>query len=216
MVDLNAVFEWVSVPNVRTEVKRTAEPEFWLCGPPARSREAATMKTQAPLSPAAQAPCTHAGRMFKPSMLAALALLASACALQPAAQTTAGSGNPGAAGAIPAARSPDDPVAASRLALTQLLALGCSQQADCATVGVGARACGGPEGYLAYAVRDTPAMALQQALQDYTKLRKKQLEARGEMSTCELLPDPGAQCSAAGQCEVLRTQPRGLPGQLAR
>lgn len=153
------------------------------------------MKTQNPPSKSAQAPRPYAKRVCKPSGLAALALLASACAMPPAAQTAPGSGTP-------AARSVGDPTVASRLAVTQLLALGCSQQADCATVGVGARACGGPEQYLAYAVRDTPAPALQQALQRHAQLRKKQLEERGEMSTCELLPDPGARCTPAGQCEV--------------
>lgn len=143
------------------------------------------------------------GRAWKTSLMAApalLALLTSACAVGPAAQTMA----------------PADPVSASRTALTRTLVLSCRQSADCATVGIGARSCGGPEQYLAYGVRDTPAPALRQAAQDYARLRKQQLEDRGEMSTCELLPDPGAQCSAAGQCEVLRTQPRGLPGQQAR
>lgn len=141
-------------------------------------------------------------RSCQPSVMAALALLAlltGACAVGPAAQTTL----------------PADPVSASRAALTRTLVLGCRESADCATVGIGARACGGPEQYLAYAVRDTPAAALRQAAEKYARLRKQQLEERGEMSTCELLPDPGAQCSAAGQCEV-RAQTRGLPGQLAR
>ncbi len=173
------------------------------------------MKTQAPFTSVLQAPCVPARRLYKPGVLAALALLASACALQPSAQTTATSGSTGAAGATPAARTPDDPVAASRLAVTQLLVLSCKQQADCTTVGVGARACGGPEQYLAYAVRETPAPALQQALQRHAQLRKKQLEARGEMSTCELLPDPGARCTPAGQCAVL-TGRGASPNQLTR
>ncbi len=132
--------------------------------------------------------------------LASLMLLTSACAVGPVAQT----------------QPPVDPVSARRAALTRTLVLGCRESADCATVGIGARACGGPEQFLAYAVRDTPPAALRQATEHYARLRKKQLEERGEMSTCDLLPDPGAQCSAAGQCEVVRTQPRGLPGQQAR
>ena len=121
-------------------------------------------------------------------LLAVLAALCSACAVQPAAQ--------------PAPAAPD-PVLASRAVVIRLLVLNCRENADCATVGVGARSCGGPEQYLAYAVNDTPVAALQQALQHHARLRRKQLEARGEMSTCELLPEPGAQCTPAGQCALL-------------
>lgn len=128
----------------------------------------------------------HLHRRCKPASLAALAVFCSACVVQPAAQTA------------PAA----DPVATSRAAVTRLLVLNCRENTDCATVGVGARSCGGPEQYLAYAPAHTPGPALQRAVQKNTQLRKKQLEARGEMSTCELLPDPGALCTPAGQCAV--------------
>ena len=161
------------------------------------------MNTQLPSDTNRSADRPRRGRAWKTSVMAApvlLALLTSACAVGPTAQTMA----------------PADPVSASRTALTRTLVLSCRESADCATVGIGARSCGGPEQYLAYGVRDTPAPALRQATQDYARLRKKQLEERGEMSTCEVLPDPGAQCSSAGQCVVLRTQPRGLPGQQAR
>ena len=129
--------------------------------------------------------------------MATLALLAGACALQqPAAQTAP-------AAAPPVVHAVADPVAVSRAALTRLLVLSCRENADCATVGVGARACGGPEQYLAYAVRETPGPALRLAVQDHARLRRRQLETRGEMSTCDLLPDPGAQCTPAGQCTAV-------------
>lgn len=127
-------------------------------------------------------------------------LMGVSCAQPPAAQSSAAT----------------DPVAAARDRLLRTVVLSCQQRSDCATLGIGARACGGPEQYLAYAVRDTPAAALQQAATKYTRLRKQQIEDRGEMSTCELLPDPGAQCSAVGQCELQPASRRGLPGQLAR
>ena len=139
----------------------------------------------------------------KPAVIAVLALLASACALQPAAQTSTPQ---------PAQH---DAVAASRAALTRVLVLSCREDADCATVGVGARSCGGPEQYLAYAWRATSAPALQRAAQEHARLRKKQLEERGEMSTCELLPDPGAYCAPTGLCRV-RPSRDALPGALIR
>jgi hypothetical protein len=55
---------------------------------------------------------------------------------------------------------------------------------------------------VAFAVRETSAPALQRAVQDHARLRKKQLEERGEMSTCEVLPDPGAYCAPTGQCQA--------------
>ncbi len=146
----------------------------------------------------------NAGRRIKPVFMAVLALLAGACALQPAAQTA------------PQRVAPlVEPVAASRAALTRLLVLNCRESTDCATVGVGARACGGPEQYLAYALRETPEPALRKATQEHARLRRKQLEERGEMSTCELLPDPGARCTPAGQCE-LQTGRGAAPTPLTR
>ena len=141
----------------------------------------------------------HCGLRRLPALLVALALLASACAMEPAAQTA----------------PPEDPVAASRAALTSLLVLSCRENSDCATVGVGARACGGPEQYLAYAVRETSEPALRKATQNFAQRRRKQLEERGEMSTCELLPDPGARCTPAGLC-ALQTGRGASPNPLTR
>ena len=147
------------------------------------------------------------GRSSKSAILIALAWLAGACTVQLAAQTTTMTATKTA--------PPADPVAASRTAVTRLLVLNCRENTDCATVGVGARACGGPEQYLAYAVRETPEPALRKATQDFARQRRKQLEERGEMSTCELLTDPGARCTAAGLCE-LQTGRGASPNALTR
>lgn len=147
-----------------------------------------------PPFPTSHRPCppTVTGGV-RPVATALLALLlASACAVQPAAQTAP----------EPQPKVQTDAVAACRAVVTRTLVLSCREDADCATVGVGARSCGGPEQYLAYAVRETSATALQRAVQDHARLRKKQIEERGEMSTCEVLPDPGAYCAPAGQCQV--------------
>ncbi len=160
-------------------------------------------------------------------MAVAAVVMASACVQQPAAQTAVAATEPApvAEAAVsprtPAAkpkanaRASDDAVTAGRREVSQLLALGCTQTAECATVGVGARSCGGPEVFLAYSLRDTPAAALQAAVQRHATLRRKQLEERGEMSTCDVLPDPGAQCAAPGQCQ-LRPQRGGASGTLMR
>lgn len=166
------------------------------------------MKSQPSFAPPPRKRTSLLRGVCRPSAWAALVFMAStwACTQLPAAQTA--TANPARA-----ATTGPEAVTASRQVLTQLLVLSCKQHADCATVGVGARACGGPEQYLAYALRDTPAPALQQAQQNYARLRKKQLEERGEMSTCELLPDPGAECNEAGLCQLLPLYGR-TPGQL--
>ncbi len=149
------------------------------------------------------------------SVMAALAL-SGACAVEPPAQGLGGAATPAPAKSRAVT---GDAVNASRQAVAQAIALSCSQQTDCATIGIGARACGGPEQYLAYSLRQTAAPALQQANDRYARLRRQQLEARGEMSTCEVLPDPGALCSAAGQCQLQAPPggPRGASqGQMAR
>lgn len=161
----------------------------------------------------------------------AAVVLASGCAQQTTEQAAAAAANPAPAAETavaldtpansPAttpktsARTTADAVAASRQDISQLLALGCSQTVECATMGVGARACGGPEAFLAYSLRDTPATALQAAVRRHATLRKKQLEQRGEMSTCELLPDPGALCSSARRCQ-LASPPPGVLNHLLR
>ena len=143
--------------------------------------------------------CMATSRLGKAAGMAALSLLSGAGMLFPAVQSA------------PAM----DSVAASRAALAVILVLDCRQHADCATMGIGARSCGGPEQYLAYSLRDTPGPAFMRAVRDYERLRKQQLLEREEMSTCELLPDPGAHCMPAGQCQLLPLL-RGQTGPLAR
>jgi hypothetical protein len=116
-------------------------------------------------------------------------------------------------------QSKADELKASHQALMQMIVLRCSRNSDCATLGIGVRACGGPAQYVAYAVAATPAAPLQRAAERYAGLRKKQLEDSGEMSTCEVLPDPGASCSSAGQCRLQHQaggQRGAAPGAAAR
>ena len=105
-----------------------------------------------------------------------------------------------------------DELAASRAGMDAALSLQCSIHSDCATLPIGARACGGPEGYLAYSKTHSDVAGLKRHLSRYNQLRKAAVEASGEMSTCQLPVDPGAQCTAAGQCQLMPTRNnRGLP-----
>lgn len=88
----------------------------------------------------------------------------------------------------------------------------CDSDAQCRTIGVGAKACGGPERYLAWSSKDGDGSRLKALVEQHAALRRQEDAARGMMSTCNLIPDPGATCQA-GQC-VLR--PPGLGGSQAR
>lgn len=82
-------------------------------------------------------------------------------------------------------------------ALARLRALSaasvCRQAADCRTVPVGVKACGGPAAYIAVAQADLPAA--QTLAQRYLQQRLRQRRTQPEPpSTCDLVQDPGAQC----------------------
>lgn len=168
------------------------------------------MSTHALLAITRRAPAL---RWHPATALAALVVLTSACAQQPPQSATAPKPSTADTAPQPApgrAAGGADPLAAARAAITQTLQLACKHASDCATVGIGARACGGPEAYVPYATARTPAQPLRAAVERHAALRKQQIEMRGEMSTCELLTDPGATCSPAGQCVL---QPAGRGGR---
>lgn len=89
--------------------------------------------------------------------------------------------------------------------LAQLKALAgdaaCSSDAQCRTVPVGAKACGGPESYLAYSTDKTSPGKAAELAQRYRKEREAANKASGRISDCRFLMDPGAQCRA-GKCQL--------------
>jgi hypothetical protein len=77
----------------------------------------------------------------------------------------------------------------------------CSSDAECHTLAIGHRACGGPESYLAWSSASTPQAELQALGERYQQERRAADAASGMMSTCRFLPDPGAVCRA-GTCQL--------------
>ncbi len=73
----------------------------------------------------------------------------------------------------------------------------CRSDAQCRTVAVGAKACGGPEGYLAWSTSRTDEAALASAVADYSAKRRVEVSASGIASNCALVADPGAYCAQA-------------------
>ncbi len=86
----------------------------------------------------------------------------------------------------------------------------CERDSQCHSLGVGAKACGGPESYLAWSDKNADAAALKQLVEQHAAARRDEDARAGLMSTCQLTPDPGATCHA-GRCELRTSQP-GQPG----
>ena len=113
------------------------------------------------------------------------------------------------------------PQAHAKAALQQVIGSGaCDTDDQCRTVAIGNRACGGPDAYLAWSVRQTDLAALQNAAARYNAAQVAAQPPGGRISICEFLSDPGAVCvpapaaanaSAAKGC-LLR--PRGGPAAL--
>ena len=80
----------------------------------------------------------------------------------------------------------------------------CADASQCKTVAIGARACGGPEGYLAYSTALTKPAQLQALALRHAEQRRAEVTSAGLLSTCIMLQDPGATCRA-GACQLRGT-----------
>jgi hypothetical protein len=70
----------------------------------------------------------------------------------------------------------------------------CDHPSQCRAVGVGAKACGGPSGYLAWSVKNTDQKALLAAVQAHAAAEKAENQASGLISDCQMKPEPTATC----------------------
>ena len=113
-------------------------------------------------------------------------------------------------GTAPAPVPASSPVTAQGLpAITAAIGLAaCDTPAQCRSIGIGAKACGGPESYRAWSVKDADERALRAAVAAHAAARTAENLRNDMRSTCALEPDPGASCQAA-RCVL---NPRGLGG----
>ena len=102
------------------------------------------------------------------------------------------------------------PVTAQGLpAITAAIGLAaCDTPAQCRSIGIGAKACGGPESYRAWSVKGVDERALRAAVAAHAAARQAENLRSDMRSTCALEPDPGATCQAA-RCVL---NPRALGG----
>ena len=123
----------------------------------------------------------------------------------------------GAACAGTTSQGPQAPPPQQHAGVTSVQALigdaACESDSQCATIGIGAKACGGPAAYLAWSRLRTDPAALQAAAQQQAAEQVRANSAAGRMSTCSVVPDPGAWCEPreqrTGVCRLRSSQ--GMP-----
>lgn len=128
---------------------------------------------------------------MKPSRL--LASLLACATLASCAQTAPPS-------AAASAMEPES-VRLSRELRTLIGPAACTADSQCRSLPVGAKACGGPAGYLAWSTAGTDAARLQDLAARQAAAHRREIEASGLRSTCAMVADPGAAC-VAGRCQL--------------
>jgi len=71
----------------------------------------------------------------------------------------------------------------------------CVDSDQCRTIEWGAKACGGPQAYVAWSTLRTDEAALKKAVAKFAASRRKEIERLGLASDCSLVADPGAACA---------------------
>jgi len=79
----------------------------------------------------------------------------------------------------------------------------CSTDAQCRTVAVGAKACGGPGGYWAWSSTGTDETRLRDLARRQAQAEAAENARSGMLSNCSVVTDPGARCEA-GRCVLHR------------
>jgi len=114
---------------------------------------------------------------------------------------------------VPARAADTAPTADSGALLARIEAArgdaACDSDAQCRTIGVGAKACGGPETWLAWSSKRDDGSRLRALVAEHAAARRAEDRKAGMMSTCSVVQDPGAVCTA-GRCVL--GSPSTVPG----
>lgn len=133
------------------------------------------------------------------------AALAAALLATPLLYTACAAQSGGPAKATPAPLPPATQDARSRWGqvLQEVGTAACSQTAECRTIPIGHKGCGGPEGYLAWSTASSNEARLRQRVEAYNTARQAEVQQSGRISNCMMEVDPGARCEA-GRCVTAR------------
>jgi hypothetical protein len=127
--------------------------------------------------------------------LAILLLLAcTACATRADGPSSTPAASPASADVQPSA----PPAVSGTLARIHALVgkAECSSDSQCQVLPIGAKACGGPAGYLAFSNADTSAAEVQALAQRYHAEQQASNQRSGMISNCRVVPTPAAACRA--------------------
>lgn len=80
--------------------------------------------------------------------------------------------------------------------LAEIGGAACASHAQCRTVPVGVKACGGPQAWLAWSTSVSREATLTALAEQLALLQKQRHAQSGVASTCQYIADPGAQCQA--------------------
>jgi len=72
----------------------------------------------------------------------------------------------------------------------------CSSDAQCRTLPIGEKACGGPEAWVAWSTTSAQAGQLPGWAAELAALARLRNARSGMMSTCQYIPDPGVVCQS--------------------
>lgn len=89
--------------------------------------------------------------------------------------------------------------------------LSCDNSSQCHSIGIGSKACGGPENFMAWSSKNSDGAQLKALVEQHSAARRADDKRQGMMSTCSVVSDPGATCRA-GTC-VLNERTYAAPGQ---
>jgi hypothetical protein len=136
--------------------------------------------------------------MRKLVLLLLAAFAASGCGAQSGTQ-------PAASPTLASQSAPTATAAAKGDTLTRIRTLigspSCTSDAQCHTLPLGGKACGGPQGYLAWSSAQTKEAELHALGDTYKEEQRAANDASGMMSNCRFVPDPGAICKT-GICQL--------------
>lgn len=77
----------------------------------------------------------------------------------------------------------------------------CKSTTQCHTIGIGQKACGGPERYIAWSSARSAHATINRLAEAYSAQRASENAAAGFASICSIATDPGASCNA-GYCTL--------------
>nr|WP_295077113.1 hypothetical protein [uncultured Roseateles sp.] len=129
---------------------------------------------------------------------ALLALAASACGSAPAAAAPE-------AKAMPSSNNKTSSQALWQQIQAEVGDAACDGPQQCHSIAVGAKACGGPDAYLAWSSKRSNEAKLRALIAAHAQARKDENASSGMVSDCRMISDPGASCQA-GRCVL---QPLG-------